>query len=213
MTMMMMMIMTMIVPTSNQPTTHYVFPFIGPMQKGWLCGWVVCIIAIIIVVGYFMFSFKQNKNPTYVEFFFIKKHINANGNDNDVTIINTLSLNEQDTLITKTLPAEKEVMLIQSFQDNFQFNKRIIIYGKNCIDTTVETKFHQLSNLGFTNVSIYKGGMFEWALLQDIYGKTEFPTTTRILDPLKWCDSSDSVNDNRTITATNGWNSLLTYLP
>jgi len=33
---------------------------------------------------------------------------------------------------------------------------------------------------------MYTGGLFEWLLLQDIYGKTEFPTTTNIIDLLKY---------------------------
>jgi hypothetical protein len=41
-------------------------------------------------------------------------------------------------------------------------------------------------NLGFQAVYLYVGGMFEWLCLQDIYGKDEFPTTTRQLDILKY---------------------------
>ena len=40
--------------------------------------------------------------------------------------------------------------------------------------------------LGFQKVFIYQGGMFEWLLLQDIYGHKEFPTTKKILDILKY---------------------------
>ena len=36
------------------------------------------------------------------------------------------------------------------------------------------------------NVYLYAGGLFEWLHLQDIYGKQEFPTTTYILDILKY---------------------------
>jgi hypothetical protein len=132
--------------------------------------------------------FINKKEPKYVDFFYIKKHIN------DSILINTLPLDEQDYLIIKTLIAEKEVIKIQTLQENFVFNYPIIIYGRNCIDTTVEKKFHQLVNLGFTDVSIYKGGLFEWALLQDIYGEVEFPSTKRILDPLKLAVLSSSPN-------------------
>jgi hypothetical protein len=30
------------------------------------------------------------------------------------------------------------------------------------------------------------GGMFEWLLMQDVYGFDEFPTTTKICDILKF---------------------------
>jgi hypothetical protein len=40
--------------------------------------------------------------------------------------------------------------------------------------------------LGFRNVCVYSGGMFEWLLLQDIYGATSFPTTSKELDILKY---------------------------
>ena len=47
-------------------------------------------------------------------------------------------------------------------------------------------KYEQLVGLGFTNVYIYVGGMFEWLLLQDIYGQDLFPTTSKELDILKY---------------------------
>ena len=48
------------------------------------------------------------------------------------------------------------------------------------------TKYTQLVNLGFVNVYIYPGGLFEWLCLQDIYGDDEFPTTNKELDILKY---------------------------
>jgi len=43
-----------------------------------------------------------------------------------------------------------------------------------------------LLKLGFNSVFVYTGGIFEWLLLQDIYGKDEFPTTSEELDILKY---------------------------
>jgi hypothetical protein len=40
--------------------------------------------------------------------------------------------------------------------------------------------------MGFVNVYLYPGGLFEWLLLQDIYGDDEFPTTIKELDILKY---------------------------
>jgi hypothetical protein len=36
------------------------------------------------------------------------------------------------------------------------------------------------------DIYLYVGGLFEWMLLQDIYGKEEFPTTTKVLDILRY---------------------------
>ena len=62
---------------------------------------------------------------------------------------------------------------------------RIIVYGMNSTDETIVKKYDQLIGLGFTNVYIYLGGLFEWLLLQDIYGLEEFTTTSKQLDILK----------------------------
>ena len=64
--------------------------------------------------------------------------------------------------------------------------KKFVVYGKNSNDDTVEKKYKQLISLGFSEVYIYRAGMFEWMLLQDIYGKEEFPTSTKVLDILKY---------------------------
>ena len=75
---------------------------------------------------------------------------------------------------------------------HLRFNKNIhiIIYGKNSNDEKIYKKYQQLLTLGFYNVYIYMGGMFEWLLLQDIYGSAEFPTTSKELDILKYKPSS-----------------------
>ena len=65
-------------------------------------------------------------------------------------------------------------------------SKHIIIYGKNANDESSEKKYQQIQKLGFLYVFLYSGGLFEWLLLQDIYGKEEFPTTTYTLDLLKY---------------------------
>jgi len=54
------------------------------------------------------------------------------------------------------------------------------------LDTTVEKKYKQLASLGFSEIYLYSGGMFEWMILQDIYGNAEFPTTSKVLDILKY---------------------------
>ena len=100
-------------------------------------------------------------------------------------IINTLPPSEQQCLIVNTTMANEEEAIINRFMKE---NKsiRIIIYGRNCNDETINKKYQQLYSLGFYNIFIYLGGMFEWLLLQDIYGKDLFPTTKKELDLLKY---------------------------
>jgi hypothetical protein len=63
---------------------------------------------------------------------------------------------------------------------------RIIIYGKNCNDDTINKKYQQLVSIGFTQVYLYVGGLFEWLMLQDIYGDELFPTNKKQVDLLKY---------------------------
>lgn len=107
--------------------------------------------------------------------------------NNTYIIINTLSTMEQDCLIKNTLSYQKEETFINTLIENYDFHThKIIVYGKNNNDPDVEDKYNKLYSLGFTEIFIYLGGLFEWLLLQDIYGKEEFPTTTNILDLLKY---------------------------
>ena len=101
-------------------------------------------------------------------------------------IINTLPVSEQDCLLPNTMNIHKEEELINQLLNSGKKEVNIIIYGKNCNDSTLYTKYQQLSSLGFYNVFVYPGGLFEWLLLQDIYGTTEFPTTKKELDLLRF---------------------------
>jgi len=100
-------------------------------------------------------------------------------------IINTLPVSDQQCLITNTTVAEQEELIINKFMKENK-NIRIIIYGKNSNDDSTNKKYQQLMSLGFYNIFIYTGGLFEWLLLQDIYGKDMFPTTKKELDILKY---------------------------
>jgi hypothetical protein len=101
-------------------------------------------------------------------------------------LINTLPATEQNCLIFNTIAPQQEETIMNNFLQNGRKNMRIIIYGKNCNDDTANKKYEQLLKLGFRNVYIYVGGLFEWLLLQDIYGTSEFPTTSKQLDILKY---------------------------
>jgi hypothetical protein len=91
----------------------------------------------------------------------------------------------QKCLIKNTIQIEKEEQVINSIIKKSR-SKNIIIYCRNFNDEKTYKKYEQLVGLGFTNVYIYVGGMFEWLLLQDIYGNELFPTTSKELDILKY---------------------------
>lgn len=100
-------------------------------------------------------------------------------------LINTLCNEKQECLITGTISIDKEETIINSIIDKKQ-EISIFIYGENCNDKRTYKKYMQLQELGFNNVFVYSGGLFEWLCLQDIYGDDEFPTTTKELDILKY---------------------------
>ena len=100
-------------------------------------------------------------------------------------LINTLPINMQDCLIIGTISVNEEERIMNSLLSK---NKTctIIIYGKNSNDESIYKKYEQLKKLGFTSAKIYIGGLFEWLLLQDVYGDDEFKTTKKELDILKF---------------------------
>ena len=101
-------------------------------------------------------------------------------------LINTLNENEQDCLLPNTIGIHKEVELINNLIKHGNKKVRIIVYGRNSNDEKIYAKYNQLTSLGFYNVYIYTGGLFEWLMLQDIYSEKEFPTTKKELDILKF---------------------------
>ena len=116
----------------------------------------------------------------FIDFDDMLKYIDKNS-----IIINTLSDNRQNCLIENTIDYLEEVNIINYYLKNDK-NMLIIVYGKNCNDKNVLKKYLQLSELGFKNIYIYNGGLFEWLLLQEIYGNSKFKTTSNELDILKY---------------------------
>jgi hypothetical protein len=104
---------------------------------------------------------------------------------NKSILINTLDANNQSCLISGTISIEEEIKLLNHY---LKTNKTIliIIYGKNNSDLSVLKKHKQLLSLGFTNIALYLGGLFEWLLLQDVFGQEHFPTTTKTIELLNY---------------------------
>ena len=122
---------------------------------------------------------KQSMNKiNFEDVQYLQKH------NKNLLIISTLPENQQTCLIKGTIDPVNEVKVINKLIGKQDIT--IVVYGKNCNDSTITAKYNSLINLGFSKTYIYSGGLFEWLCLQDIYGKEEFPTTTMELDILKY---------------------------
>ena len=104
-------------------------------------------------------------------------------------LINTLPENDQNCLLPNTLQVNLEESTINTYLQNRRKDVRIIIYGKNSNDDKIYEKYNQMIKLGFYNIFLYPGGLFEWLMLQDIYGFSDFPTTMQQLTFSKLRDS------------------------
>lgn len=114
-------------------------------------------------------------------------------------LLNTISQNKQHCLIKNTISINSEEKIINILlNDQSKHDTHIFIYGENSNDNTVLKKYQQLLNLGFNNIFIYSGGLFEWLCLQDIYGDDDFPTTNKEIDILKY--RPQSLKKNNLIT-------------
>jgi hypothetical protein len=98
-------------------------------------------------------------------------------------LISTLPEHEQCILISHTIQAEHETRIVE---EAIKERKSIIVYGKNSNDESIYKKCEQIASLGHTNVFVYPGGLFEWLLLQDIFGEDAFPTTKKTDDLLSY---------------------------
>jgi len=99
-------------------------------------------------------------------------------------IINTLDERDQECLIKGSISPTEEISIINKAISNPTLH--IVIYGRNYTDESIYKKYEKLLSLGFNNIFVYAGGIFEWLCLQDIYGENEFPTTSKELDILKY---------------------------
>jgi hypothetical protein len=106
----------------------------------------------------------------------------------EFTLINTMNLFDQECLIPTTIPATREETVLNALLKERRRDRKIVIYGRNCNDDTIIAKYKQICSLGFVNVYVYPGGMFEWLLLEDVYG--DFPVINKALDLLKYKPAS-----------------------
>ena len=139
------------------------------------------------IINFFMGNKMSIRKVGFEDIQYVIKHKKRN-----YILINTLTITEQNCLIPDTIAIKDEEAIINKHLNK---NIHIIIYGKNANDESIFKKYEQLLTLGCSSVFVYTGGLFEWLLLQDIYGKEEFPTTSDELDILKY--RSESIFNNR----------------
>jgi hypothetical protein len=102
--------------------------------------------------------------------------------ENKGVLINVMADTEQGLLIRGTCSLSEEVDLVERAITE---KRPIVVYGKNSHDDRIYAKYKQLVDLG-GDPRVYIGGLFEWLLLQDVYGFEKFPTTRRELDIYKF---------------------------
>jgi hypothetical protein len=103
----------------------------------------------------------------------------------EVVLLNTIPIDRQYCLIKGTIKANiEEVYMNKLLKTNK--NKEIILYGLHHTDLSVIKKYNQLKKLGFKNVHIYFGGMYEWLLLQEVFGTINFEVDGMIKDIIEY---------------------------
>lgn len=105
--------------------------------------------------------------------------------NNSSYIISTMPTDKQECLIKGTLTPAREVEILNQYLKT-NTSLKLIVYAMNACDDSLASKCQQLLKLGYTNLYVYAGGLFEWLLLQDIYGADMFPTTILCRDHLKF---------------------------
>ena len=98
-------------------------------------------------------------------------------------IISTLGDHQQDVLIVNTVSCAEETAKVDTA---IKSGRSIVIYGRNSNDDSIYRKYDQIVALGHKNVYVYPGGLFEWLLLQDVFGEEAFQTTKKTLDILSY---------------------------
>jgi hypothetical protein len=93
--------------------------------------------------------------------------------ETDMTLLTTMECSECFIANTATIADEEQKM--NALIKQGEFDELIVVYGKNYSDENVFRKYEQLVNFGFSNVRVYRGGMYEWLLLHCIHGNNMYP--------------------------------------
>ena len=135
-------------------------------------------IYIILITYYNMGQFKSIPKVNFEDIQYAIRH--------NYILLHTFPIHNQKCLIKGSIRAEEEERIMNQLMEKGNHSNFIIIYGMNTNDNSVAEKYNKLLALGFENVYVYPGGLFEWLCLQDIYGDSEFTTTSQQLDILQY---------------------------
>ena len=149
------------------------------------------IIIIGLIISFLLSHFFMGNTPSTIQKANYEDIQNISKYNNDIFLINTLPLHEQSCLIINTINLNEEENVINSLIKNNNYGVKIIIYGRNYSDYSAYSKYEQLKQIGFINIFIYVGGLFEWLCLQDIYSSDNFKTTNVELDIIKYRPQSN----------------------
>jgi len=120
---------------------------------------------------YIMISWFKKEKSKHIGFEDVKEALKKN-----YILLNVLPNNMQTTLIKNTLAAESEEQTINTMINDYNVpDTPVLIYGTHSCDDKPQKKYDQLRGLGLGEIYIYNGGIFEWLLLNELYGDDEFP--------------------------------------
>lgn len=101
--------------------------------------------------------------------------------DRGYIICHIMDETDETILIKNTLSVKDEIKKINDLIKQSKFDETIVLYGRNYTDLEkIVQRFQHLISFGFTRVFIYVGGLYEWVLMQNLYGDKLFPTNNSI---------------------------------
>jgi hypothetical protein len=117
------------------------------------------------------------KKANFDDVIMISKELSKNSAKKTQILIHVMDKDDEELLIKNTLSINEEIEKINSLLSLRKMDVTIVIYGKNTDNVSkVVRRYKQLCDMGFFNVYVYLGGLFEWLLLQEIYGNNEIQT-------------------------------------
>lgn len=141
---------------------------------------------------------RDSSGLSYVNFETVQKMIPSSFHSTlkltTTIIINTLpsELHAECVILGTASPNEEEDAINAILEKRANIHQ-IVLYGKNSCDVSVAKKIEQFRTMGIigssVRVLVYTGGLFEWLLLQEIYGEEQFPiqgTAKKPIDLLKY---------------------------
>jgi len=81
--------------------------------------------------------------------------------DNNNIIISVIKTQDEKCLIKNTVMSYNEENIINDLYSKKNLSTMVVIYGYNSNDNNIIKKYKQLLELGFKNIYVYMGGLFE----------------------------------------------------